>query len=185
MIDWKSQSRRGHSRPTACLYAVLCCVALLLAAGPRAEAVDLPHLEAESSDGNLIRLPEDAGNSAFILIIGYDRSAADSVQRWSQALIRATDGRVAVFAVIDAAAAPRFIHGYLRALFMRSAAFRQPRDRVRFFLTFDRAGWPWLAPTGKKENAAIVVVDTEHRVVTAVRERYDDRRLATILQAVP
>ena len=164
--------------------AVIISIALALAPGTAILASDLPPLEADALSGVHVSLPAAAGGKPFVLIVGYDRSAKDAVQRWSHELAKAIGERAIVYAVVDAAGAPGFVHGFIRSDVAKSAPAAQEQHRSNVLVTFDRTGWPGLAPSGAKADPAIVVVDANHAIVFAKREAFSDESLAQALAAL-
>jgi hypothetical protein len=145
---------------------------------------ELPQLEADALDGTHVTLPGAAGDKPFILVVAYDRSAKDATQQWAHELLKAVGARATIYAVIDAAGAPGFVHGLITSDVAKSAPAAQPQHRSNILITFDRAGWPGLAPAGDKHDPAIVVVDGSHHVVLAKREPFGNDALAEALKAI-
>jgi hypothetical protein len=150
-----------------------------------AGAATLPALEADALSGRHVRLPGDLNGKPVILVIAYDRSASDSLAQWSHKINDNLEGRAVLFAVVDAAGAPFFVHGAIKGGVEKSAPDDHPEHRSNILITFDRRGWDSIAPAGAKDEAAVIVADGSGNVVYARRGAYSDEALEQVLKTIP
>jgi hypothetical protein len=145
----------------------------------------LPSLSADSLAGTNLRFPGDLHGKPAILIVAYDRSASDALEKWSHALNTLAGSKAQIFAVVDAAGAPFFVHGAIKNGLMNSAPEKQPEHRSNILITFDRGGWDKISPAGPKDQPGIVAVNASGAILLARRAAYSDAAAADVLKLFP
>lgn len=165
--------------------ASIVALTFALLASAHAATTPLPALEADSLGGKHLRFPADAKGKPAVLIVAYDRSASDALENWSHKVNEKAGGRTQVFAVVDAAGAPFFVHGAIKSGVAKSAPSSQPQHQSNILVTFDGRGWDQLAPAGARNDAAAVVIDAEGNIVYARRGPYSDAALNEVVRAIP
>ncbi len=132
----------------------------------------MPHVSADSQGGKHVTLPDDERGQPFVLAIGYDRSAASDLQRWSHKLNEnVPSGQL--FGVVVAAGVPFFVKGTVRKAIAKSAPITLPAHRDDVLITFEDVGWRTFATSGKASDCAIVVVDGAGTIRYRHRGPYD------------
>jgi hypothetical protein len=163
---------------------VAAALLLMLALSPSiAAAEQLPRVEAQSLGGKKVVLPADRAGQRFILVIGFAQNSSDAMKAWSHALVAALPD-VPLYAVAVVEGAPGFVHGLIARGIRKSAPASQPLHDERVLLTFDATGWKSIAPAGRGEDAAVIVVDAGGQIVLACRIAFSANAVTSIVDSL-
>ena len=145
----------------------------------------LPPIAGTTLSGAAIALPAASAGKPFALVFSFTRGSGDANATWSDALLKALAPEAAVYAAIVLDSVPGFVRGFVTGSIKRDADKNYPDREDHVFVTYHGGDWQARLPSGKPDDAGVVLADAHGLVLATAREPYSDAALAVLRKALP
>jgi len=170
-------------KPTKCrrprlprLGIALILISFLLATLPAVRAQSLPKTDEVTLAGDQVNLDSKLKGNTGILILGFSKKSEAQVREWTKALLPefSAEPSVVIFEMPILESMPRLVRGIaLRS--MKSAT--SPTEREHFLPVFrNEMQWKQVAQFSEPDDAYIVVLDREQKIVLRDHGAIDEKR---------
>jgi hypothetical protein len=159
------------------------CTCCWFTLGPfKAQAQDIPRMQAVALDGHSVSLPQDLPGRANILILGFGRHSKDATTAW-EIPIRTRLAQPNAIAFYDMAMLSE-VPGFMRGMVIRAIRHDVPDVLKPNFLplTEDEDAWKRAAgyATDQPEAAYVMLVDHSGHVVWETHASFSEAALAEL-----
>ena len=159
-------------------------IAFLLATLPASIAQSLPKTEEVTLAGNQINLESSLKGNTAILILGFSKKSEGQVREWTKALLTeiSAEHSVVIFEMPILEGMPRLVRGMaLRS--MKNAS--SPTEQEHFLPVFhNEMQWKQVAQFSEPDDAYIIVIDREGKIVWREHGPIDDKRKTELIGRV-
>lgn len=165
-------------------YIVFVLVWMVLAADARSQSARIPVTHGTSFAGTAVNLPGDLRGKVGVLVVGFSKNSGDVCKGWGQHLAASYENShdVMYYQMPELESVPKLVRGMvLRS--MKSSVSQS--DQAHFMPIFsDEVAWKNVARFGNPDDAYVVVVDEDGKVLWQTSGHVNDASFATLRQQV-
>ena len=162
----------------------LALIAFLLAAPLASTAQSLPKTDEVTLAGDQVNLESSLKGNTGILILGFTKKSGDQAKEWTKALLSefSVDRSVVIFEMPILESMPRLVRG-MAVRSMKNAS--SPTEREHFLPVFhNEMQWKQVAQFSEPDDAYILVLDRERKIVWREHGPMDDKRKTELIGKV-
>lgn len=159
-------------------------LAFLLAALPAATAQSLPKTDEVTLAGDQVNLESSLKGNTGVLILGFSKKSEGQVREWTKALLTefSAEHSAVIFEMPILESMPRLVRG-VAVRSMKSGS--SPTEREHFLPVFhNEMQWKQVAQFSEPDNAYIIVIDREGKIVWREHGPIDDKRKTELIGRV-
>jgi hypothetical protein len=175
----KVAKRQRHRWPR--LATELALIAFLLTAPLAATAQSLPKTDEVTLAGDQVNLESSLKGNTGILVLGFSKKSGDQAKEWTKALLSefSADRSVVIFEMPILESMPRLVRG-MAVRSMKNAS--SPTERQHFLPVFhNEMQWKQVAQFSEPDDAYIVVLDREGKIVWREHGPIDEKRKTELI----
>jgi hypothetical protein len=175
----KVAKRQRHRSPR--LIVGLVSIAFLLLTPLVSTAQSLPKTDEVTLAGDQVNLESSLKGNTGILILGFSKKSGDQAKEWTKALLSEfSAGRsVVIFEMPILESMPRLVRG-MAVRSMKNAS--SPTERQHFLPVFhNEMQWKQVAQFSEPDDAYIVVLDREGKIVWREHGTIDEKRKTELI----
>ena len=171
--------RRRHRSPR--LTIGLASIAFMLLTPLASTAQSLPKTDEVTLAGDQVNLESSLKGNTGILVLGFSKKSGDQAKEWTKALLSefSADRSVVIFEMPILESMPRLVRG-MAVRSMKNAS--SPTERQHFVPVFhNEMQWKQVAQFSEPDDAYIVVLDRERKIVWREHGPIDEKRKAELI----
>jgi hypothetical protein len=159
----------------------LALIAFLLATSLAATAQSLPKTDEVTLAGDQINLESSLKGNTGLLILGFSKKSGDQAKEWTKALLSefSAERSVVILEMPILESMPRLVRG-MAVRSMKNAS--SPTERQHFLPVFhNEMQWKQVAQFSEPDDAYIVVLDREGKIVWREHGPIDEKRKTELI----
>ena len=159
----------------------LALAALSFATLPAANAQQLPKTEEVNLAGNQVNLESSLKGNTGILILGFSKKSGNQAREWTKVLLTefSAEPSIVILEMPILESMPRLVRG-MAVRSMKNAS--SPVEREHFVPVFhNEAQWKEVAQFSEPDDAYIVVVDRDQKIVLREHGPVEEKHKAELI----